>query len=235
MEIDTTNVMITLGTTAKSFDWGNFWTALFGAGFGALVAFKFNTWHESRRNCAGTLYKIDELIYLTQLAFDDLVMLKIAIKDNIAGCEIPLIMIDLECIKVKECTFLSYYSPYLLSLLHSIIVAFNGLISAINNYNNKMKSGLASSEFEAIGNIKKGYFVVIETILTCIFILHKYLNKYKVKYSKKFFNKTIPYIEDDSIILQHCPNYKNSDIYKSWTDKMEEFSAEKFGKHKKVS
>lgn len=67
------------------------------------------------------------------------------------------------------------------------------------------------------------------------FILHKYLNKYKVKYIKKFLNKTIPNIEDDSAISKYCPNYKDSDVYKSWTDKMEEFSAEKFEKHKKGS
>lgn len=168
MEIDTANIMITLGTTAKSFDWGNFWTALFGAGFGALIAFKFNTWHESRKNHAGTLYKIDELIYLTQLAFDDLVILKTSIKNSIAGCQIPIIMPNLECIKVKECIFISYYNPYLLSLLHDIIIAFNGLINTINDYNNKIRSGLTSAELASLDDYKNNHLLVIETILICI-------------------------------------------------------------------
>lgn len=42
MNLDIANMVINVGQVSKEVDWGNFWTALFAAGFGAYGAYLFN-------------------------------------------------------------------------------------------------------------------------------------------------------------------------------------------------
>ncbi len=63
MNLDIANMVMNIGEASQGFDWGNFWTALFGAGFGALAAFSLNIWQENKKQEEEEKAKLLKLFY----------------------------------------------------------------------------------------------------------------------------------------------------------------------------
>ena len=131
MNLDIANMVMNIGEASKGFDWGDFWTALFGAGFGTFTAYKLNICRENKKQDE------EEKAKLLKLFYDINILIKAFVyyHENIAAKINNLITDELKSItpitiknlniKIEEYGFITTFSPKLYEILTYLVQDIN--------------------------------------------------------------------------------------------------------------
>ena len=123
MNLDIANIVMNIGEASKGFDWGDFWTALFGAGFGAYAAYRLNIRKQNSDEKQNKFIKLNKLINLAQMFSTK----TCAYFRNLYNSKISNTALSLDIVNVDEQEF-SFLGNYNIHFLY-FINYFNQLIN----------------------------------------------------------------------------------------------------------
>ncbi len=180
MPINVSNMIVNIGQT-QSFEWGNFWTALFGAGFGALAAFglkAFSEYYKTRKINITNLNILLEILASNLILFIELHKVINIIKNELSRSTQfasrrtykAIIGTNWGTFDVKNLYFIIKNQPGVYSTVVKYFSLMQNLKEMINEYNNKVYKDKNADNIDAILDTMKNYIEKIEKqLLDCIF------------------------------------------------------------------
>ena len=116
MNLEIANMVMNIGEATKGFDWGDFWTALFAAFFGALAAFYLNILAENKNQkekersiLIQLFYDINLIAKYFYLYSNNVNTLIISTSKGKTPYNTPL-CVNAENININDCGFIANYS-----------------------------------------------------------------------------------------------------------------------------
>lgn len=222
MNLDIANMVMNIGQTSQGFDWGNFWTALFAAGFGAWGAYGLNIRKQKNDEKRNKFIKLNKLINISQMFGNK----TCAYLKNLYNSKISNTALSLDIVKINELenSFLGDYNVHFLYFINYFNQLINHLETLIEQYNKATLLKQTNNLLEVHDDINKVYNELYERIIEDILIL-RYLNHILLKnlYTTRdryfiksvsndiFFDKISPTLE--SIYLETIKNYSEFPTY----------------------
>ena len=214
MNLDITNMVMNIVQALQRFNWGNFWTALFGAGFGALAAFGCNIWHENIKQSKEEKGKLLKLFYDVSIIAKTFCYYYKNIQSSINGItkgttpfQTP-ILLDAVDIDINEYGFIAKKAPK----LYEILTLMQNDILLLLNYNDNFEQLETNNQDEILG-----WLIYINThipkTLAKIFVALQNINLYLSRYykSKNLIKNEAcnSYIRMKKILDEYKKQYQN--------------------------
>lgn len=222
MNLEIANMVMNIGEATKGFDWGDFWTALFGAGFGAYAAYRLNIHKQNSDEKRNKLIKLNKLINSAQMFGDK----TNAYIENLYNSKISNTALSLDIVNVdeQEFSFLGNYNIHFLYFLNYFNQLINHLKTIIEQYNKATLLTYSDNLFDQKEDVVKIHNQLYEQITEDIFIL-RYINHIFLKHlyitkdryfmksfaNDNFLKKTFPALEP--IFLEAIKKYSGFKAY----------------------
>lgn len=166
-------------------DWNNFFTSLFGAGFGALSAFGFNIWQENIARKEEEKAKLLKLFYDTNIIaktlcyyYKNITSRIIELTDNVIQYQTPILLDDVD-IDMNDYGFITNKAPK----LYEILTLMQNDILLLLDYNDNFEQLETNNQDEILG-----WLIYINThipkTLAKIFVALQNINLYLSRYYK---------------------------------------------------
>lgn len=222
MNLDIANMVIDIGQNSQRFDWGDFWTALFAAFFGALAAFGLNILKQITDEKKDKLKKLNKLINLAQMFSTK----TCAYFRNLYNSKISNTALSLDIVNVdeQEFSFLGNYNIHFLYFINYFNQLINHLKTIVEQYNKATLLTYNDNLFDKKEDVVKIHNQLYEQITEDIFIL-RYLNHIFLKHlyttrdryfmksfaNDNFLKETFPAFE--AIFLEAIKKYSDFKTY----------------------
>lgn len=220
MNLDIANIVMNIGEASKGFDWGDFWTALFAAFFGALAAFGLNILKQITDEKKDKLKKLNKLINLAQMFSTK----TCAYFRNLYSSKISNTALSLDIVNVdeQEFSFLGNYNIHFLYFINYFNQLINHLKTIVEQYNKATLLTYNDNLFEKKEDVVNIHNQLYEQIIEDIFIL-RYLNYIFLKHlyitkdryfmksyaNDNFLKKTFPDFEPVFLeTIKKCSDFK---------------------------
>ncbi len=183
MNLDIANMVMNIGQTSQGFDWGDFWTALFAAFFGAFAAYKLNILQENIKQDKEEKAKLLKLFYDVSIIAKTFGYYYKNIKSSINGItkeitpfQTPILLGAVD-IDINDYGFIAQKAPK----LYEMLTYMQNDILLLLNYNDNFKQLETNNQDEILDWL---LFINahIPKTLTKIFValqnINLYLNRY---------------------------------------------------------
>lgn len=220
MNLDIANIVMNIGEASKGFDWGDFWTALFGAGFGAYAAYRLNIRKQNSDEKQNKFIKLNKLINLAQMFSTK----TCAYFRNLYNSKISNTALSLDIVNVdeQEFSFLGNYNIHFLYFINYFNQLINHLKTIVEQYNKATlltyNDNLFKKKEDVVNIHNQLYEQIIEDIfilryLNYIFLKHLYITKdryfMKSYANDNFLKKTFPDFEPVFLeTIKKCSDFK---------------------------
>lgn len=179
MNFNIANMVLNIGQASGGFNWGDFWTALFAAFFGALAAFGLNILQQIISEKKDKLKKLNKLIFSAQMFGGK----TCAYFRNLYNSKISNTALSLDIVNVdeQEFSFLGNYNIHFLYFINYFNQLINHLKTIVEQYNKATLLTYNDNLFEKKEDVVKIHNQLYEQITEDIFIL-RYLNHIFLKH-----------------------------------------------------
>ena len=185
MNLDIANMIMNIGETSQGFDCGDFWTTLFGAGFGALAAFGLNIWRENKKQEEEEKAKLLKLFYDVNIIAKTFCYYYKNIQSSINGItkeitpfQTPILLGDVDN-DINDYGFLTKKAPK----LYEILTLMQNDILLLLNYNDNFEQ-LETNNQDEILNWLLFINAHIPKTVAKIFVALQNINLYLNRYYK---------------------------------------------------
>lgn len=225
MNFDIANLVLNIGQQSHNFEWGSFFTALFGAFFGALSAFLFNQFTNSQKEKEQNIINSNSLLCLLATNISDLYTCYLqiqAIRQNIISQirhkTLPkgnyyLISKFLNDINNKNYYFILLKEPMIYSQIVSYFSSIEVLQLSIQKYNNIIDKRFDKNYISNTKTYRKILKSILETLKYTLAL--NYVLYYNfLDYSRDMYKLNIDYYtnEKSKKIIEYT--IKNNRFYK---------------------
>lgn len=225
MHFDIANLVLNIGQQSHNFEWGSFFTALFGAFFGALSAFLFNQFTNSQKEKEQNIINSNSLLCLLATNISDLYACYLqiqAIRQNIISQirhkALPkgnyyLISKFLNDINNKNYYFILLKEPMIYSQIVSYFSSIEVLQLSIQKYNNIIDKRFDKNYISNTKTYRKILKSILETLKYTLAL--NYVLYYNfLDYSRDMYKLNIDYYtnEKSKKIIEYT--IKNNRFYK---------------------
>lgn len=225
MNFDIANLVLNIGQQSHNFEWGSFFTALFGAFFGALSAFLFNQFTNSQKEKEQNIINSNSLLCLLATNISDLYTCYLqiqAIRQNIISQirhkTLPkgnyyLISKFLNDINNKNYYFILLKEPMIYSQIVSYFSSIEVLQLSIQKYNNIIDKRFDKNYISNTKTYRKILKSILETLKYTLAL--NYVLYYNfLDFSRDMYKLNIDYYtnEKSKKIIEYT--IKNNRFYK---------------------
>lgn len=225
MNFDIANLVLNIEQQSNNFEWGSFFTALFGAFFGALSAFLFNQFTNSQKEKEQNIINSNSLLCLLATNISDLYACYLqiqAIRQNIISQirhkTLPkgnyyLISKFLNDINNKNYYFILLKEPMIYSQIVSYFSSIEVLQLSIQKYNNIIDKRFDKNYISNTKTYRKILKSILETLKYTLAL--NYVLYYNfLDYSRDMYKLNIDYYtnEKSKKIIEYT--IKNNRFYK---------------------